>query len=129
MTRIEWDTSEVDRLAVDLSRAPGRIQRSAPKVFEVAANKIKKGMKVDASGHNYLPSLDAHVSYDKLSPLDFIIGFEKRGQGNLANFAAFGSVNNAPVLNLTGPLSREVPFMREHLAEAGEDAVLGTDAQ
>ena len=125
MSKIEWDTSEVDRLAADLSKAPARIQRSAPKVFARAAFEIKKGMKRDASGHRHLPQLDQHVSYDRLGLLDYEIGFDKVGQGNLANFAAFGSINNAPVMDHTAALRHEIPEIMRHLGDEGEDAVLG----
>lgn len=125
MTRIHFDTSELDRLAVDLSEAPGRIQRKAPKVFEVAANKIKAGMKRDASGHRFLPELDQHVSYTKFDILDYEIGFDKIGQGDLANFAAFGSVNNVRVMDHTASLRHELPFIQRNLGDAGESAVLG----
>lgn len=122
---IHFDTSQLDRLSVDLSEAPDRIKEKAPKVFEVGANKIKRGMKRAASGHRYLPSLDAHVSYDKHGPLDYEIGFDKVGQGNLANFAAFGSINNAPVMDHTLALREETPSIMSNLADAGESAVLG----
>lgn len=125
---IEFDTSQVDRLSVDLSRADGRLRQKAGQVLYVGANAIKKGMKADASGHDYLPSLDEHVSTDKLEPLHYEIGFDKVGQGNLANFAAFGSVNNAPVMDHTAALQRETPRIVEKLGAAAEAAVLGTDA-
>lgn len=127
MGRVHWDTDQADRLSIDLRKAPGRMQRSAPKVFNVAANKIKRGMKLVASGHDYLPSLDQHVSYTRLDPLVFEIGFDKVGQGNLANIAAFGSVNNAPVMDHTAPLRAELPSLIRYLGDEGEDAVLGGD--
>ena len=129
MSRIHFDTDELDRLALNLSKAPGRMQRKAPKVFEVAANKIKRGMRRDASGHNHLSKLASTIEYDKLGELTYEIGYKKIGQGNLANIAAFGSVNNAPVLVLDAPLRRELPFILHHLADEGEDAVLGGDVQ
>lgn len=129
MTRIEFDTSEVDRLALDLSRAPGRMQRRAPKVFEVAANKIKRGMRRDAEGHRHLAGLPSQLEYDRLGALDYEIGYNKVGQGNLANFAAFGSINNAPVLVLDAPLRHELPHMLRALADEAEDSVFGGDAQ
>lgn len=127
MARAHWDTSELDRMIVDLSEAPGRIQRRAPKVFEVAANKIKRGMKRDASGHGHLPDLDRHVSYDRLDALglSYEIGFDKIGQGHLANFAAFGSINNAPVMDHTAALREEIPFVMRNLGNAGADSVFG----
>lgn len=127
MASIKFDTSQVTRLALDLSKAPGRIQRSAPKVLEVAANKIKRGMKDDASGHGHLPALDRHVSYTKESALSYEIGFDKVGQGNLANIAAFGSVNNAPVMDHAAALRRETPVMLSKLGQAAEDSVLAGD--
>lgn len=125
MTKIKFDTSQVDRLSIDLSEAPGRMQRKAPKVFEVGANKIKAGMKRDASGHRFLPGLDSAVSYTRFDALDYEIGFDKRGQGNLANFAAFGSVNNVRVMDHTAALRHELPFIQRNLGDAGESAVLG----
>jgi hypothetical protein len=121
----KWDTSELDRLTADLSGAPGRIQRQAPKVFEVAANKIKKGMIADATGHRHLRGLPAHVSYDRQGLLRFEIGFDKKGQGNLANFAAFGSINNAPVMDHRAAMRRELPSLVRYLGDEGEEAAIG----
>lgn len=128
MTRLHWDTSEANRLAVDLSAAPGRIQRKAPGVFARGAFEIKNRIKRAASGHDYLPSLSAHVSYDHRGFLEYEIGFDKVGQGNLANIAAYGSINNAPVME--SPVMVARPELREierHLGDEGEDAVLGGD--
>lgn len=127
--RIKFDTSEVDRLALDLSRAPGRIQRSAAKVMLVAANKIKKGMRRDADGHDYLPHIGYTVNYDKLGDLSYEIGFDKEGQGNLANVLVYGSVNNAPVWNHTAPLYRELPHITANLGDAAAEAALGRDRE
>lgn len=125
--RLEWDTSQVNRLAVDLSEAPGRIQRKAPKVFEVAANKIKKSLRSDASGHDYLKSgFAAKVNYDRLDPLAYEIGFDDEGQGELANIAVYGSINNSPVMKSPVEHARlETPHIQRHLADAGEESVLG----
>ena len=126
MARLEWDTSQVGRLAVDLSEAPGRIQRKAPSVFARGAFEIKNRIKRAASGHDYLPSLSSHVSYTKFGPLDYEIGFDKVGQGNLANIAAYGSINNAPVMESPAMLARlELREIERHLGDEGEEAVLG----
>lgn len=127
MSRIEFDTSEVKRLAVDLSQAPGRIQRKAPKVMHRAAIDVKKAMRVDASGHRYLHQFAREVNYDRLDALGlaYEVGFDKSGQGNLANIIVFGSINNAPVYDFTAALRRETPNIVRHLANAGEDSVLG----
>lgn len=122
---IHVDASDVDRLAAELAQGPARMKAKAPKVLEVGANKVKKGMKREASGHTYLPDLPNFVSYDRVTPMLYEIGFDKVGQGNLANIAAFGSVNNAPVMDHTAALHRELPVILRHIGEAAEDAVLG----
>lgn len=130
MTRLHWDTSEVDRLALDLSEAPGRMQRKAPGVFARGAFEIKNRIKRAASGHDYLPSLDAHVSYDRRGFLDYEIGFDKVGQGNLANIAVYGSINNAPIMESPAMLARpELREIERHLGDVGEGAVLGGDGR
>lgn len=130
MSGLRWDTSEPNRLSVDLSEAPGRAQRKAPAVFARGAFEIKKRLKAAASGHDHLPSLDAHVAYDKVGPLAFEIGFNKVGQGNLANIAVYGSVNNSPIMESPAQLARyEIPAIERHLGDAGEESALGTDSK
>lgn len=126
MTNIEVEHSQVDRLAVDLSKAPGRIQRRLPKVLEVGAFKTKRNLQRMASGHRYLPGLAGAVSYDRLAELEYEIGFDKRGQGKLANVAVYGTSNNAPVMGTPlDALRMELPAILRNLADAAEDSVLG----
>lgn len=128
MTKLEWDTSQVDRLSLDLSEAPGRMQRKAPRVFAGGALEITNRLKVAAEGHRYLPGLANRVNYDKLGDLHYEIGFEKVGQGNLANFAVYGSINNAPIMMSPADAARlEMPAIERNLADAGEAAVLEGD--
>lgn len=126
MTKITWDTSEVNALASDLSKAPGRIQRKAPAVFARGALETKKRIQRDATGHGHLRGLPRHVGYDRIGLLDYEIGFNKSGQGNLANFAVYGSVNNSPVMSSPAAhLRREIPVIMRHLGDEGEAAVFG----
>lgn len=130
MSKIEFDASEVKTLALDLSKAPGRIQRKAPQVLKVGAFKTKRNLQRMASGHNYLSGLSGAVSYDAITPLHYEIGFDKEGQGHLANIAVYGSVNNAPVMGTPADALRmELPAMLRHLSDEAEDSVLGRDAQ
>lgn len=123
---LRWDTSEVDTLALDLSKAPGRMQRKAPKVFARGAFETKGRIQRDATGHGHLPQLQRYVSYDKLGDLNYEIGFDKSGQGNLANFAVYGSVNNTPVMaSPVEHLRRELPEIARHLGTEAENAVFG----
>lgn len=123
---IEWDYSDVNAVALDLSKAPGRLQRSAPKVFARGAFETKGRIQRDATGHRRLAGLPARVSYDKLGDLDYEIGFDKEGQGNLAVFAVHGSIHNAPVMSSPAEhLRRELPEITRHLGTEAENAVFG----
>lgn len=127
-TTIHWDHSEVDTLATDLSHAPARMQRKAPRVFARGALKIKTSLRSDAAGHGHLPHLESTVSYTRFGDLDYEIGFDDVGQGELAGIAVYGSVNNAPIM--ASPFEharRELPFIERALGDAGEEAVLGDD--
>lgn len=122
---IRWNTDEFDRLSVDLSRAPQRIQQSAPKVLFVGINKAKKNLKRMASGHAYLPQLDSHVEFERHGVLEYELGFNDVGQGELAGIAVYGSVNNAPVSGSPADAVRiELPQIMRHLGDEGADAIL-----
>lgn len=108
----EWDASEVHALAASMKLAPARVIAAARPVVERAGANMKASMRRAASGHSHLPGLARTVEYDvKTQPTEISVevGFRKQGQGNLANIAAFGSVNNAPVMDITSPLADEVP--------------------
>jgi hypothetical protein len=122
---LRWDTSEVERLAVDLSRAPRRVQRRAGYEFSAAADRVRFRMKRLASGHRFLDELPETVGSSRFGPLDYEVGFDKVGQGKLANIIVYGSVNNAPVFDHTEALRMEIPELQRHLGDAGEDSVLG----
>lgn len=133
MDHIDIDSREVETLALDLSKAPGRIQRKAPGVLRRGAVEIKKGMRRDffsqpkVRGHRgYYPKVARAINYDELTPYDYEIGVDKNSdQGPLAHILAFGSVNNAPVVDKNAALRRELPIIQEHLADAAEESVLG----
>ena len=124
---VHFDASEVNALAVDLSRTPGRIQRSAPTVMETGAYKIKQEMADDFDGHRHLGNLGHKVNYDQLDGLGlaYEIGIDKGGVGSLGNVAAYGTSNNAPVADKNRGLLVELPRILNHLGDVGEDAVLG----
>lgn len=123
-----WDTDEVERLSLDLREAPGRVQRRAPRVLARGALEIKNRLQRAASGHRYLPALDRFVSYDRVGDLRYEIGFEKAGTGNLAVFAVYGSINNAPVMMSPLDAARlEMGPIERNLADAGEASVLGDE--
>lgn len=126
---IHLDDTELRNLEVDLTGAPGRVQRNARHTLVKGAQKVETGMKVDASGHRRLKHLPKSVSRELLDPWTAEIGMApKRGtQGSLAHIAAYGSVNNAPVFDHTASLRRETPGIVQDFADAAERSVLGGD--
>lgn len=123
---ISFDASEVRSLALDLSKAPGRIQRTAPKTLRKGAFDVKQRVRADATGHNFLSKLPAAVNYDELTPLSYEIGIDKGAQGSLGNVAVYGTSNNAPVMSHPEThLRLEMPTILRHLGDDGEDAVFG----
>ena len=128
MTRavnIRWDTTQLDALEADLSRAPARIQFGAEKTLRRSGKLINQAMRQDASGHRFLPHLPNAVSDEMIGRYEVEIGLGPPGQGSLAHIIAYGSVNNAPVYDYTAGLRRSEPVVEEMFAGMTEDAVLG----
>lgn len=126
MPEFHFDTSELDRLERELRLAHLKVIPAIVPVAHRAGSNIKGVMKADASGHSHLGGLPATVNYDlDVSPREVSVevGFRKIGQGNLANFAAFGSVNNAPVMDITRGLTAEVPRFMQWVAKIGSEAL------
>ncbi len=124
MSEINFDTSELDALADDLVKSARAV--AVEGVMKRAAVNIKRTMKEDATGHRRLKGLPSKASYDiAATPVEvsIVVGFEKKGQGNLANIAAFGSRNNAPVMDITRGLRLEVPHVEKWLAKPAKDAL------
>lgn len=122
---IELDDTDLRRLEVDLSGAPGRMQRHARDEVIKGARRVNKEMKLDASGHRHLAELPDAVSYELLTEFEAEIGLSPGGQGSLAHIIAYGSVNNAPVYDHTAGLRRATPSIVNSFAEAAESSVLG----
>lgn len=123
----EIDDSELRTLQVDLSKAPGRMQRGGHKTLGRAGDLVNKGMKQDARGHRYLPRLPRSVSNEFIDYWTQEIGLSPipGTQGRLAHIIVYGSVNNAPVYDHTAALRRSTPAILEMFAGEAEDDTLG----
>lgn len=125
---LRFDTSEVDALAADFSAGPGRVQRGAGRVIERSARRVQAAQKRDATGHRYLKRLPGTVGRTRIGLLEQEVGFDKRGQGNLANILVFGSINNSPIMR--SPVEharRDVPFLLRDAADTAVGAVLADE--
>ena len=123
---LRFDARELDALTRELLAAPAKVLPAIVPVAHRAGVNIKATMKKDATGHAHLPGLPRTVEYDiekSLTSVAVDVGFRKEGQGNLANFAAFGSVNNAPVLDITRGLYEELPNFMRWVAKVGSEAI------
>ncbi|HET7386565.1 MAG TPA: hypothetical protein VFJ19_07890 [Nocardioidaceae bacterium] len=124
---VHIDASQVDELAVDLSRAPERMKRTAARTMKRSALEIKNKMREDFSGHDYAPSVPRSLEFRSLGGLAYEIGeLDSAGpQWGLAAILAFGTSNNAPVVDKNAALRRETPIMVQHLLDGGADSVFG----
>jgi hypothetical protein len=127
--RMSVDTSQANRLAVDLSQAPGRLQRRAPKTMKRSALEIKKRMQSDFSGHRFAGGVPFSLEFERRDALglSYEIGeLDSAGrQWGIAAILAFGTANNAPVVDHAAGLRREAPTMLNHLADDAEGSVFG----
>jgi hypothetical protein len=122
----DFDTSELSALANDLMAAPAKVIPALVPVANKAGVNMKRRMASAASGHSHLPGLGRTVEYDvevDATSVTVTTGFRKEGQGNLANIAAFGSSNNAPVMDITEPLAAEVPAFVRYALKAASEAI------
>lgn len=126
---VNFDTSQVDRLAVDLSEAPKRLQFAAPKTMKRSALEIKRRMIEEFSGHGHAPYVQGSFEFEQRDGLglSYEIGeLDSAGpQWGIAAILAFGTSNNSPVADHTKGLRLEAPIMLNHLGADAEDAVLG----
>ncbi len=137
MGHMEIEQREVKELLVDLSEAPGRMQRKARQGVREGARVINREMRIDATGHkgnwfgkpgtSYVVPLPQHVSNEMIGLLEAEIGIESKGAGKLAHLLAFGSVKNAPAYDYTAGPRRAMPEVERILADQAEESVLGGD--
>ncbi len=117
------DTHELDIATARLRGVGERLRDEADDELGAGARRIQSGMKVDATGHRYLPKFPRHVGRSRISKLHWEIGFNRVGQGNLADIIVGGSINNAPVYPWLGPFEREIPVLEQRLADRAEKLV------
>jgi hypothetical protein len=117
------DTSELDKLVVDLGEIPEQKLPQVKKVVSKGALNIKNGMRTDAAnGHSYR-HFARSIDYDiDDGGLGAEIGPNKdQIQGALGNILYFGTSKNAPVLDINGPLHTEEPRFADAIADVAAD--------
>lgn len=112
------DSSDLKRLSADLGRASATVQVAARAVVEKSALNIKNDTRKNVSKHPSWKHLASTVNYDVMG-LSAEVGYDDRGQGQLAGIYEFGSSRRGPHPTLLPAAQREHPkFERALLAAA-----------
>lgn len=123
------DNHEVAQLAADLRRAPKRVETAGRKVMKKGALEVKREMAKIFSGHNYAGKVPGSLEFERAdeSGLAYDVGeLDSAGpQWGIAAILAYGTSNNAPVVDFTKAGTREGLVISERMGDAGQDAVLG----
>jgi hypothetical protein len=118
----EIDFTQVDRLARDLEAVPEETRPKFRAVVSKGALNVKNGMRDEAVSSRHYKHFSRSISYDLIGDFEAEIGPDKeRMQGALGNILYFGTSKNAPVLDIMGPISRELPRTADAMADVAED--------
>lgn len=123
---IEFDTSEVRKLAATLRDAAHVTARGERRALQESAARIKRDWQREWTGMRNLPSLPYSITYETEiaeSGPRAVIGPERgRRQGQLAPIAEYGTINNPPHPGAGPALERETPRFERAIAELAEKA-------
>lgn len=120
------DFGQVEALAAEFATAPLRVIPAIVPVAHTAGGKIKSDMRRNAAGHYRLRGLPASIDYDidvTATSVTVDVGFNKEGQGNLGNIAAYGTSKTAPFVDIDTPLAKEVPNFMRWVARVGAESL------
>ena len=102
------DLSEFASLSASLGRASAALVREERAVVAKALLNIKNDARKRVSTHPSWKKLASTVNYD-IFGLTGIVGYDDRGQGELAAIAEFGSARHAPHPALMPAAKDEAP--------------------
>ena len=92
---MDIDLSEFKSLSAGIGRASASLVAAESAVVEKALVNIKKGARENVSTDATWKRLAHTINYDKFG-LTGVVGYDDRGQGELASIAEFGSARHAP---------------------------------
>lgn len=129
MNRITVDMSEVNRLAADFGRIPGRAVPEADAISKKAAQNIKDQMVAEAESSGSYKHFAAAITYDRafgFGKIGYEVGPDKdRTQGALGNILYFGTSKNGPVLDIEAPMRAEAPRFEQAVGLMAERLIAG----
>lgn len=118
----DMDLSEFKGLSASLGRATAAMVAAERAVVAKALVNIKEDTRKGVSTHPTWSRLAQTVSYDQFG-LTGEVGYEDRGQGELAGIAEFGSARHAPNPALLPAARNEAPRFEKATAEAIAKAI------
>ena len=114
---MDVDLSEFKSLSASIGRASAALVAAEAAVVKKALVYIKKGTQDNISTHPTWKRLAHTVSFDQHG-LTGIVGYEDRGQGELAGIAEFGSARHAPHPALLPAARDEAPRFEKATLDA-----------
>lgn len=109
------DVSQVQAFAADLGRVEGRLVPEVTKVVKKAGQNVKDDTRERVSSHPSWKRLAPTINYD-MHGLEVEVGYDDRGQGELAGIYEFGSSRRSPHPTLFPAAEAETPRFVEELA-------------
>ena len=129
MAKVEFDTSELNALAADLTQAPAELDGKILPVVEKGALNIKNQLVSEMRASKHFKGVARGISYDihggqmfGRGVIEAEIGPTKGSPGSLANIAYFGSSRGGgTVPDPQGALEAEMPKFEDALGNLFED--------
>jgi len=122
---IDFDASEMDELAADLGKIPGRMVPKQIAAVEASSKRVEAGWRQRWSGLDHAPHIPHAVTHEmKVRPGEVtgIIGPDKAlRQGALGNILEYGTSNNAPIPGGGPSLKAEEPHLLKAITDIAED--------
>lgn len=130
MAKIEFDTSELNTLAADLTQAPAALEGKIAPVVEKGALNIKNQLVAEMRSSRSFKAVADAISYDIHGGqmfgggiIEAEIGPVRGSPGSLANIAYFGGANGGggTVADPQDALDAETPKFEQALGDLLED--------
>ena len=114
---MDIDLSEFKSLSAGIGRASASLVAAESAVVEKALVNIKKGARENVSTDPTWKRLAHTINYDKFG-LSGVVGYDDRGQGELASIAEYGSARHAPHPALLPAARDEAPRFEKATLDA-----------
>ena len=119
---MSFDDREIRELSVSLGRVPAAMVAEAAAIVAKGSVNIKTDARSRVSDHPTWKRLESTITFEQVG-LTSTIGYEDRGQGELAGIAEFGSALHAPHPALIPAANAEAPKFTAAMGAAAAKAL------